>query len=85
MKSRKSPTISALSYEGLTVVTADGKPAQFAIIDEGGKVIAAGKEVAEAAWATSIQAYRQFLMGNGHMRVFTREEALALNDHHEPG
>lgn len=66
-----SPTISAISYEGLKAVTADGRPARLAIIDDDGKVIAAGQEVAEAAWAASIEAYRQFLKGEGHMRVFT--------------
>jgi len=74
-----APTISALSYEGLTAVTAEGKPARFALIDEDGKVIAAGKEVAEAAWTTSIQAYRQFLMGHGYMRVHTKPDALTTN------
>ncbi|MBX3714072.1 MAG: hypothetical protein KF800_19080 [Lysobacter sp.] len=82
MKSSNSPTISALSYEGLTAVTADGRPARFALIDEEGKVIAAGEEVAKAAWETSIQAYREFLRGNGHMRVFTKAEAQALDTHH---
>lgn len=75
-----SPIISALSYEGLTAVTADGKPARFALIDEDGKVIAAGKEVAEAAFTTSIQAYRDFLQGLGHLRVYTKAEATALRD-----
>jgi len=79
MKNTESPIISALSYEGLTAVTADGKPASFAIIDEDGNVIAAGEEVAKAAWKTSINAYRDFLMGQGHMRSYTKAEALALS------
>lgn len=77
MQIDEAPTISALSYEGLTAVTAHGRPATFAILDEEGHVIAAGKHVAEAAWTTSIQAYREFLMGHGHLRVFTKAEALA--------
>lgn len=72
----ESPTISAISYEGLTAVTADGKPARFALIDEGGNVIAAGKEVADAAWQASVHAYRQFLMGQGYLRVLTRPDGL---------
>ena len=80
MKGNEGPTISALSYEGLTAVTADGRPATFALLDEDGRIIAAGEDVAEAAWTTSIQAYRKFLMGEGHMRVFTKAEALALRD-----
>ncbi|HZX77129.1 hypothetical protein [Lysobacter sp.] len=72
----EAPTISALSYEGLTAVTADGRPATFALLDEHGHVIAAGMHVAEAAWTTSIQAYREFLMGRGHLRVFTKAEVL---------
>jgi hypothetical protein len=82
MKSSEAPTISALSYEGLTAVTADGRPAHFAIVDEDGNVIAIGKEVAEAAWTVSINAYREFLSGHGHMRVFTKAEAQALDARH---
>lgn len=75
----QAPTISAISFEGLSAITADGKPAKFAIVDEDGKVIASGPEVAEAAWRTSVNAYREFLMGQGHLRVYTKAEAVALN------
>lgn len=77
--SDQSPTISALSFEGLSAITADGKPARFAILDEDGKILAAGKQVADAAFHTAIAAYRKFLMDEGHMRVYTKAEALAIN------
>lgn len=70
-------TISALSYEGLSVIAADGRPAKFAIIDDDGNVIAAGKEIADAAWQASVNAYRQFLIGNGHLRILTKPDGLA--------
>lgn len=75
-----SPIISALSYEGLTAVTADGRPATFALLDEDGKVIDAGNHIAKAAWKTSINAYRKFLMGQGHLRVYTRSDPPYLRD-----
>lgn len=75
----KPPIISAISYEGVTAVTADGKPARFALLDEDGNVIAAGKEIADAAWQASVNAYRQFLMGQGHLRILTKPDGLALS------
>ncbi len=74
-----SPQVSARSFEGLTVFTHDGKPARLAILDEAGNVIAEGKKVADAAFHTSCEAYRQHLMDKGHIRVYTQTEALALN------
>lgn len=73
-----APIISALSYEGLTATTSDGKPAHFAIVDESGNVVARGKQVADAAFHTSIEAYRRFLIAEGHLRVYTKAEALAM-------
>lgn len=75
----EAPTISALSFEGLTAITADGKPAQFAILDGEGRIIAVGKHVADAAFHTSVAAYRKFLIDEGHIRVYTKAAALALN------
>ncbi|RYG99593.1 MAG: hypothetical protein EON58_03375 [Alphaproteobacteria bacterium] len=66
MKSDEAHTIFALSYEGLSAVTADGKPAQFAIVDEVGKVIASRKHIADAAFHVT-RAYRMFLMGKGYL------------------
>jgi hypothetical protein len=76
MRSNEAPTISALSHEGLSVTTADGRPAQFAILDEEGNIVAVGKEIAEAAWQASVNAYRQFLMGRGHLRILTKPDGL---------
>lgn len=65
------PTISAISFKGLAAHTADGKPARFALLDEDGNVIASGADIARAAYAASVNAYRQYLMGQGHMQVLT--------------
>lgn len=63
--------ISAVSFEGLTISTSDGRPARLAIIDDHGKVIEAGDDVAAAAWNVSIDCYRRFLIGEGHLRVYS--------------
>ncbi|AXK71668.1 hypothetical protein DWG18_04760 [Lysobacter sp. TY2-98] len=70
------PTIAARCYDGLTAFTAEGAPATFALLDARGNVIASGGRVAEAAYAASINAYREFLKGQGHMRVLTPPGAL---------
>jgi|GEM_PF-4037004 len=60
---------AATSHDGLSVTTADGKPALLAVLDCSGGVIAAGQEVAAAAYEASVKSYRGFLMGSGHLRV----------------
>lgn len=62
--------ISAVSYEGLRVIV-NGKPAKLAIITDDGTVIAEGPQVAREAEAVAINSYRQFLKGNGHLRVLS--------------
>jgi hypothetical protein len=63
--------ISAVSFEGLTITTGDGRPARLAIIDDQGTVIEAGDDVAAAVWNVSIDCYRRFLIGEGHLRVYS--------------
>ena len=60
--------ISAVSHEGLTV-TVNGKPARLAILTEDGQVIAVGDQVAREAEAVALNCYRNFLKGQGHLRV----------------
>lgn len=66
------PTIGAVIFEGITVTDGEGRPAQLAVIDSRGRVIAAGPEVAKAAWAVSVEAYRNHLRGHGHLRAIKR-------------
>src|SRR5574338_345751 len=47
---RTHSVLSGVAHEGLTVTTRDGRRARLAVIDEDGKVIEAGPQVAEAAW-----------------------------------
>lgn len=61
--------ITAVAHEGLTVL-ANGKPARLAIIDDDGNVLAAGDAVAREAEAVALNCYRNFLKGNGHLRVY---------------
>lgn len=63
--------ISAVSFEGLTITTQDGRPAKLAVIDEHGQIIEAGDDVASAAWSVAIDTYRRFMVGEGHLRVYS--------------
>lgn len=67
--------ISAVSYEGLTIKTADGQPATLAVLDAAGNVIAAGPRVASEAWKVAIASYRNFLQGAGYLRVHSKPPA----------
>lgn len=54
---------------GIEAKTKDGKPAKLAIVDESGAVLEAGADVGKAAWLLMLLARRNFLEGNGHVRV----------------
>lgn len=62
--------ISAVSHKGL-MVTVDGKPARLAIVTEDGTVVASGQQVAMEAEAVTINNYRNFLKGMGHLTVIS--------------
>ncbi len=66
------PTIGAVIYEGVTVTDGEGRPAQLAVIDGQGQVIAAGPLVAKAVWTASIEAYRNHLRGHGYLKVLQK-------------
>lgn len=62
--------ISAVAHEDLAV-TVDGKPARLAVVTDDGTIIAAGVEVAREAQNVSVNNYREFLKGKGHLRVLS--------------
>lgn len=61
--------LSGVVYDGLRCTTRDGKPARLAVLDEDGNIIAEGREVEREAWNVTLLVYRQFLQGQGHLRV----------------
>lgn len=71
-KLNAAPTIGAVIFEGITVTDSEGQPAQLAVIDRRGRIVAAGPEVAKAAWSAAIEAYRNHLRGHGHIRSLHR-------------
>lgn len=72
--------ISAVVHQGLTLKTKDGQPARLAIIDGAGNVVEAGPAVAREAFNVSIACYKNFLIGQGHLRVFSSAEVAKLNN-----
>lgn len=67
-----SVAIAAVVFEGITVTA--GNPASLAVVDDAGIVLASGSEVARAAWEASITAYRNYLVGQGHLRFLVRPD-----------
>ena len=63
--------ISAVAHEGLTVEV-DGKHARLAIVTDDGQIVAIGDQVEREARAVSINCYRQFLIGEGRLRVHSK-------------
>lgn len=62
--------ISAVVHEGLRV-TVDGRPARLAVVDDQGRIVAAGDDVAREAGAVAVNSYRQMWIGQGHLRVLS--------------
>lgn len=62
--------ITAVAHEGLRV-TFNGKPVQLAIVTDDGKILARGTLVAKEAEAVAVNSYRNFLKGQGHLRVLS--------------
>lgn len=60
--------ISAVSHEGLSV-TVNGRPAKLAIMTDDGQIIAMGAQVAKETEAVALNCYRNFLKGQGYLRV----------------
>jgi hypothetical protein len=63
--------VSAVIYEGLRVES-NGKPVHLAVVDDNGKVLAMGMDVADEVEAVAINCYRAFWKGEGHLRVLSK-------------
>lgn len=68
--------ISGVSHEGLKVTLKDGRPARLAVIDEQGNIVEAGQTVAKEVWNVTLAVYKNFLIGQGHLRVFSSAPGL---------
>lgn len=73
--------ISAVSHEGLRV-TYNGRPARLAILDDDGHIIAQGNQVAKEVEAVAINCYRNFLKGQGFLRVNSEPISAGVTSHH---
>lgn len=63
--------IEATAHAGLRV-TANGRGARLAIIADDGTILAAGSDVAREVEAVAVNAYRNLLAGQGHLRTLSR-------------
>jgi hypothetical protein len=68
--------VAARNWERFTITDEGGRPATLAIIDERGKVLDSGPEVAQEVWELAVLAYQKYLVGEGHMRVITGPDGL---------
>jgi hypothetical protein len=57
---------------GITARTVDGKAARLAILTDDGRVIASGNQVAKEVEAVALNSYRNFLKGQGYLRVHSK-------------
>ncbi len=71
----ESAVISAVAHEGLAVESADGAPAFLAVVDSSGQVIESGPHVARLAYDVSVACFKNFLKGQGYLRVHSQPPA----------
>lgn len=62
--------ISGTANTGLRV-TVNGSPARLAVISEDGHIVADGEAVRQEVFAVSVNCYRDFLRGEGHLRTLS--------------
>ena len=66
-----SAEVSAVIHQGLKITLPDGRVGKLAIVDDQGEIVDASPDVAKEAWNVSISSYKNFLIGQGHIRVQT--------------
>lgn len=72
----RNSELSAVVHEGITAKASNGQPAIFAIIDEEGNVLDSGAAVALEAWNVMLNSWKNFLQGQGHLRVHSKPPTL---------
>ena len=73
----KNVILSAVAHEPIKAATPEGKSAVLAVIDQHGNILAAGDDVANEVRAIAINCYRNFLKGEGYLRVFSQQPPAA--------
>ncbi|MCI1043878.1 hypothetical protein HWE05_11615 [Caballeronia zhejiangensis] len=68
--------IRARAWDGLTILTEDGRPATLAVIDANGHVIESGPELVSEVWDVTVEAYRRFLIGEKALRVISTPQGV---------
>ncbi|WP_460415521.1 hypothetical protein [Pseudomonas sp. microsymbiont 2] len=63
--------LSATVSTGFTAHSESGSRARMAIIDDQGNILAAGEDVAWAAWRVCVEVQENFWEGQGHLVVHT--------------
>ncbi|QDQ27676.1 hypothetical protein FNU76_15695 [Chitinimonas arctica] len=67
----QTSVISGVVHEGLSVTLRDGRKGRLAIVDEDGQIVEAGPAVAREAWNVTVSAYKNFMIGLGHIRIYS--------------
>lgn len=63
--------LKATVSTGFIATTPTGEPAQLAVLDLQGNILAAGQDVAWAAWHVCVEVQENFWEGMGHLVVHT--------------
>ncbi|MBR8234208.1 MULTISPECIES: hypothetical protein [unclassified Burkholderia] len=72
MATPNADTFNVDIFQELSVVVPEGNLATLAVVDQNGKIVEAGPSMMRAVWDIAISAYRNFLIGNGHLRVLSK-------------
>jgi len=63
--------ISAVIHQGLHIKLPDGRIGRLAILDDVGQIVDDNPAIAHEVWLVYVACYKNFLIGNGHFRVYS--------------
>jgi hypothetical protein len=72
-------SLKATVSTGFTVTGPEGQYARLAVVDEKGNILAAGDDVAWAAWRVCVEVQENFWEGLGHLVVHSTPPSQAHN------
>lgn len=67
----RGASLKATVSTGFTVTGPEGQSARLAVVDDKGNILAAGDDVAWAAWRVCVEVQENFWEGHGHLVVHT--------------
>ena len=71
--------ISARIFEGFQIRGSDGGELELVAMDKNGNIIDRGASFSRAVFGVCVETHRQFLIGEGHLRILSKPPTIYDN------